>query len=148
MWLLETEGLAGQKHPLLTVFSPRFLADRLGVFDSLSQVGYNDLMAYMARQISQFRLSGKEFAMQHLGADKEMHDSLKDIIKKLPLADRLDFVSVEEFPVEERLKGLPAEERLKGLRPEELLRSLAPHELARLRTLLEQSQAPDADTSD
>jgi hypothetical protein len=45
MWLLETDELAGSQHPLLTVVSPRFLADRLAIYDALTQKGYNDLMA-------------------------------------------------------------------------------------------------------
>jgi hypothetical protein len=115
MWLLETAVLAGLSHPLLTVFSPAFLADRLTVYDKLSGAGYNDLMAYMGQQISQFRKSGKEFAMQHLGAQDEMRKVLKDMVNNLLHEDILEVLTVEE-----RLKGLSAEERLRGCSPEEL----------------------------
>jgi hypothetical protein len=168
MWLLETEELVDLQHPLLSVFSPQFRRDRVGVYNSLSQAGYNDLLVYMVQQITQFRVFGEEFAMQHLGAEAEMMKTLQEIIKKLPLEDRLQFVSVDEYPVEdllkrlpaeerlkglpaeerlkglpaeERLKGLPAEERLKGLAAEERLRGLTPEELERLRQLLQHPEA-------
>ena len=121
------------------------------------------MMVYVVQQMSQFQLMGKDFAMQHLGVNKEMHLALREVLKKLPLEDRLSTVEdlpaevrlrglpVEErfkglpaeerlkgLPVEERLKGLPAEERLKGLPAEEILRGLTPEELDRLRKLLQQ----------
>ena len=39
-WVLETEELAGLSHPLLTLFSPRFLEDAAGTYDALQQGGY------------------------------------------------------------------------------------------------------------
>ena len=74
--------------------------------------------------------------MQHLGVNKEMHLALREVLKKLPLEDRLS--TVEDLPAEVRLRGLPTEERLKGLPAEEILRGLTPEELDRLRKLLQQ----------
>ncbi len=66
MWLLATEELARVEHPLLTVVSPTFRRDRFAVYDSLSHVGYDDMMVYVVQQMSQFQLKGKDFVMQHL----------------------------------------------------------------------------------
>jgi hypothetical protein len=65
-----------------------------------------------------------------------MRETLREIIRKLPLEDRLEFVTMDEIPAEERLKGLPAEERLRGLSPDEL---------ERLRKILQQpgTRKPD-----
>jgi hypothetical protein len=38
-WVLETEELAGLAHPLLTLVSPRFLANRVATYNSLHQAG-------------------------------------------------------------------------------------------------------------
>ncbi len=133
-WVLETEELAGLSHPLLTLFSPKFLQDGVGTYDTLHRGGYTELVVYLAQQIHQFRLLGKEFAMQHLGSE-EMEQVLRDFLATLPPEERL-----EGLPPTERLKGLSAEERLEGLSPEERLRGLAPEELERLRQLL-QTQA-------
>jgi hypothetical protein len=106
-WVLETEGLAGLSHPLLTLFSPRFLEDTAGTYDALQQGGYTEMVTYLAQQIHLFRRLGKEFAMQHLGSEE-----LRRVWHNI-LADT---------PAEERLEGLSAEERLKGLSAEELER--------------------------
>lgn len=133
MWLLETEALADAEHPLLSTVSPQFLNGEAPLLNSLRGSGYNDLMVYMIQQISQFQLAGEEFAMTHLGAEKEMHDTMIEILKKLPLEDRLGILTVDErlkgLPAEERLKGLAAEERLKGLAAEERLKGLPAEEV-------------------
>jgi hypothetical protein len=38
-WVLETEELAGLKHPLLTLVSPKFLENRVATYDLLRQDG-------------------------------------------------------------------------------------------------------------
>ncbi len=173
LWLLETEELAGLQHPLLTVMSPTFRRDRFAVYDTLSNVGYDDMMVYVVQQISQFHLSGKDFAMQHFGVNQEMHLALREVLKKLPLEDRLSTVEdlpaevllqrllpeermkglpaeerMKGLPAEERMKGLPAEERMKGLPAEERLRGLTPEELDRLRLLLQQRAASEDGRTD
>ena len=115
--------LAGLSHPLLTLFSPRFLQDATGTYDALQQGGYTEMVTYLAQQIHLFRRLGKEFAMQHLGSD-ELQRVWRDI-----LADT---------PPEERLEGLSAEERLKGLSVEERLRGLSGEELERLQQVLQE----------
>jgi hypothetical protein len=139
-WVLETEELAGLSHPLLTLFSPTFLRDGVATYDALHRAGYTTLVVYLAQQIHQFRLLGKEFAMQHLGSE-EMRRVLRDILATLPPDERLEVLSPEE-----RLRGLTPEERLKGLSPEERLQGLSAEELERLRRLL-QSQAKADDSS-
>jgi hypothetical protein len=132
-WVLETEELAGLSHPLLTVLSPRFLQDRVAIYDLLRQGGYTNLVVYLAQQIHQFHLLGKEFAMQHLGAEDEMEQALRDFLATMSPEERLQGLSPEE-----RLQGLSPEERLRGLPPEERLRGLTTEELERLRLLLQQ----------
>jgi hypothetical protein len=150
-WVLETEVLAGVSHPLLTLFSPWILRDRLRTYDSLRQGGYADMMVYVAQQIRQFQSLGKDFAMQHLGAEDQMPQVLRDFLASLSLEERLVGISPKEL-----LQGLSPdqlqqawrnllvsrspEERLEGLSPEERLRGLSPEELERLRQLL-QAQA-------
>jgi hypothetical protein len=83
----------------------------------------------MTQQIRQFHLLGREFAMQHLGADDEMRKVLLDLLAVMSPEDRLAGLSPEE-----RLKGLALEERLKGLTPEEI---------ERLKELLQQQTKAD-----
>jgi hypothetical protein len=122
MWLLETESLADVEHPLLVAFSPQFLRDTAQVSSWLRAAGYNDVAVYVAQQLTQFHKSGEEFAMVHQGADKEMYETLLKLIKELPFEDRIRFVSLDEIPVEERLKGVHAEELLKYLPADEVER--------------------------
>jgi hypothetical protein len=149
--VLETETLAGLEHPLLTVVSPRVLADRVATYDLLQQGGYTDMVVYLAQQIHQFRLLGKEFAMQHLGTEDEMKLTWRALLKSLTPEERLEDMSPEEIlrglhprkaawrdflaklPPEERLEGMSLEERLRGLKPEQaawrdLLKRLPPEE--------------------
>ena len=44
MWVLETEELAGVKHPLLTVGSPKFLENRVATYDLMHQGGYTNVV--------------------------------------------------------------------------------------------------------
>jgi hypothetical protein len=126
-WVLETEELAGLSHPLLTLFSPRFLADTAATYEALQQSGYTEMVTYLAQQIQQFRRLGKEFTMLHLG-----NEDLKRALRGL----------LTDMTAEERLEGLSAEERLKGLSAEECVKGLAAQELERLRQLLQkQSKA-------
>jgi hypothetical protein len=122
-WVLETEQLVGLKHPLLSLLSPAFLENRVAVYELLRQGGYTNLVVYLGQQIHQFRLRGKEFAMQHLGAEDQMEKVLRDFLATLP--------------PEERLEGLSPAERLRGLSPEDLLRGLSPDDRERLRQLLQ-----------
>jgi hypothetical protein len=128
-WVLETNVLAGLTHPLLTLVSPQLLEKQSVVYDDLQGAGYDDLMQYVVQQVVQFRSQGKEFAMQHLGADNEMLQVWKDILKKLPADDLLEMLTVED-----RLKGLPAED---------LVRGMEPAELERLRQLLQAPRKQD-----
>ena len=115
--MLETGELAGLEHPLLTLVSPRFLQNGPGTYELMHQGGYTKLAVYLAQQIHQFNLRGKEFAMQHLGSEDQMQQVLRDFLATLPPKERLKSLSVEE-----RLEGLSPEERLKGLSSEELER--------------------------
>jgi hypothetical protein len=126
-------GLAGQDHPVLTLISPEFLRNRVQVYNLLRQAGYTELVVFMAQQIEQFRRLGKEFAMQHLGSEDEMLQTLKDMYAALP--------------VEERLECLTTEERLKGLSPEDRLKGMTPEEFERLKQLV-QGQAKLDDNAD
>jgi hypothetical protein len=122
----------------------------VATYDALVKGGYTTLMVYLAQQVSQFQRQGKEFAMQHLGAETELVKVMHDLIESLtpedrdkvwPLPERMKGASPEQ-----RLAGLSPQERLQGLSPQELLRALAPEELERLRQLL-QSQTKADDSS-
>ena len=119
-WVLETAALAGLNHPLLTLVSPTFLANPVSAYDQLRQAGYTNLVVYLTQQIQQFRMSGEEFAMQHLGTEDELKQVLREIMATMS--------------PEERLEGLSAEERLQGLTPQQL---------EQLRQLLEQRRSAD-----
>jgi hypothetical protein len=148
-WVLETEVLAGLSHPLLSLFSPQLLHDRLRTYETLRQGGYTEMMVYVTQQIRQFERLGKDFAMQHLGAEDQMPQFLHDFLASLSLEERLVGMSPEELlrglSPEVLLKSLPPEVLLKSLSPEVLLKSLPPEALERLRQLL-QAQA-NADNS-
>jgi hypothetical protein len=131
-WVLETEVLAGLSHPLLTVLSPHVLQARVATYDALHQGGYNKLMMYVFQQINQFRLLGKEFAMQHLGAEDEMQLTWRDLLASLPPEERMEGIAPQE-----RIKGLSPEDRLEGLSLEDRLRGLSPEEWKRLQKLVE-----------
>jgi hypothetical protein len=170
-WVLETDELAGLDHPLLTLVSPQFLANRVAIYDLLHQGGYTNLVVYLAQQITQFNLLGKEFAMQHLGTEDEMQQAIRDLVASWPLEQRLAGVSprdllehapqvlrelVATLPPEERLEGLSPEARMEGLSPElrmeglspeERLRGLTAEDRERLRQLLQQ-QLPKSNSSD
>lgn len=142
LWLLETAALADVGHPLLALFSPRFLAEGVRTYTELRAVGYARLVNYLAQQVQQFRLRGEEFAMQHQGTEDEMALVWRDLLNSLTLEERLSGLTLEErlsgLPPEEILRRLPPEERLRGLPPEERLRGLSPEEREQLRRLLEQ----------
>jgi hypothetical protein len=130
-WVLETEVLAGLSHPLLTLISPWFLKKPGATYDILHRAGYAQLVVYLAQQIHQFRLQGTEFAMQHLGAEDELKQVLRDLLATMS--------------PQERLEGLSPKERLEGLSPEELLGGLTPEARERLRQLLlTQTKADDS----
>jgi hypothetical protein len=135
-WVLETEVLAGVDHPLLTLFSPQLLENRLATYDLLRQGGYTTLMVYVAQQINQFRVLGREFAMQHAGTDEEMMQAWHDLLTRLSPEDRATVLS--HASIEERLAGISAEELLRGL-------SLTERE--RLRRLLQQPPGQEGDSS-
>jgi hypothetical protein len=118
-WLLETNRLVGPEHPLLSLVSQRFLRDRLTVYHQLRQGGYTNLVVYLGQQIHQFRRLGPEFAMQHLGAEDQMEQVLRDFLASLPVEERLRGLSPEDPSLQEFLASLPVEERLRGLSPED-----------------------------
>jgi hypothetical protein len=77
--------------------------------------------------------------MQHLGAEDEMQQALRDILATLPPEDRLRGLTPEELR-----RGLAPDQMQQALRdilatlpPEELVRGLAPDALERLRRLLQ-----------
>ena len=104
--------------------NPKFLANRVATYDLLREGGYTNLVVYLAQQIQQFRLRGKDFAMQHLGTEDELKQVLRDL-----------------------LATMSPEERLEGLSPEERLRGLAPEEVERLRQLLQTQTKADQSSS-
>jgi hypothetical protein len=118
--VLETEQLVGLGHPLLSLLSPTFLENGVAVYELLHQGGYTNVVVYLSQQINQFRLRGTEFAMQHLGAEDEMQQVLRDI-----------------------LATLPPEERMRGLSPEDRLLGLSPEDLEHLRQLLQKQNKPN-----
>jgi hypothetical protein len=138
-WVLETGELTGLAHPLLTVFSPQFLENRLAVYNTLHRGGYTNLVVYLAQQIHQFRLRGKDFAMQHLGAEDQMQQALRDLLASLPPEELLGALSPQRDrqALHDFLASLSPEQRLAGLPPEERLRGLSPEELERLKQLLQ-----------
>jgi hypothetical protein len=95
----------------------------------------------MAQQIQQFKRLGKEFAMQHLGSEDEMHQAMRDVLASMPVERRLEGLSAEQL-----WQALPPEERLKGLSPEERLQGLTPDELELLKQLLQQRANADDNT--
>ncbi len=141
-WVLETETLAGLNHPLLTLISPPFLKNPVSAYELLCQGGYDNMVVYLSQQIQQFRLRGKEFAMQHLGAEDELAKVLREILVTLPPEERLEGLSPKQ-----RLEGLSPEQRLEGLSPEDLLRGLSPEDRERLRHLLQNQTKPDSSSS-
>jgi hypothetical protein len=144
-WLLETSELADPQHPVLTLFSPEFLRDRVHIYQTLRQAGYTELVGYMFQQIEQFKSQGEEFAMQHFGSEDEMWQVMRDIVAGLTLEEQLDMFKT--LPPEARLKTLLPEERLKGLSPEERLKGLTPEELERLKDLLLKQTKAEGDTN-
>jgi hypothetical protein len=118
-WLVETDVMAEQGQPVLSLVSRAFLNDRQSIIEKLAHSAYADLVQYMVQQVEQFR-SEEDFAMQQV-----LSENLKEFSAKL----RAKFL--EETPVEERLRGLS---------PEELLAGLSAEERARLRELLERAE--------
>jgi hypothetical protein len=162
-WVLETEELAGLDHPLLTLVSPILLKNRSATYDLFLQAGYTNMMVYMHQQIQQFRMSGEEFAMQHLGAEDELKQVLMDLWATMSTEQRLETLTPAEIqrlmatlPPEKRLVGLSEEEilahtsikkRLASIPPEEILSGLTPEQLKRLRLLLQQQPPAENDSS-
>lgn len=140
MWLLETEVLWGTEHPEMSLVSRKFLDDVRGTYDKLSAAGYTDLVVYMIQQVQQFQRLGRDFAMQHLGAEDELMKVLEEINAALPPERRLVGMSDEDrlagLSPERRLAGLPPEQRVAGLSPEQRLAGLSPEERDRLKELL------------
>ncbi len=119
-----------EQNARLLVFSPQMELLRYGrahfqpCSPETSTLLYKLFLAYsedpdMAEQM-------KEFVRQ----------TLEEMVKSLPAAERLKGLSPEE-----RLEGLPAEERLKGLSPEQRLAGLSPEELEALAALIRQRGA-------
>jgi hypothetical protein len=70
--------------------------------------------------------------MQHLGAEDQLPQVLRDFLASLSLEERLVGMSPEEL-----LRGLSPQERQEGLSPEDILEGLSPEDLKRLRQLLQ-----------
>jgi hypothetical protein len=117
-WLVETDVMAEQGQPILSLVSRVFLRDRERIIAQLTHTGHVDLLCYMLQQVQQFRKLGEDFAMQH--KDSEYLGEVEAELRTAVL---------EAIPAEERLRGLPPEERLRGLPPEERLRGVSFDEL-------------------
>jgi hypothetical protein len=116
-------------------------------------------MIYLARQISQFRFRGKEFSMQRLRTESQIHQGWREVwatlspqeqLVGLYPEERLQEMSPDEVKQAWRdwLTSLTPEERLRGLSPEERLRGLSPEERERLRQLFQQPpHQPEAPSS-
>jgi hypothetical protein len=141
-WVLETERLVGLEHPLLTLVSPSLLKNRIATYDIMKQGGYTELMAHLTQQISQFSFLGKEFAMQHLGAENEMTKILCDLWDAMTDEER-----ERALPKKQRLKGLTPEERREGLSVKEWLLGLTAEEREQLRQLLQQPPPDESDSN-
>jgi hypothetical protein len=126
-WVVETEELVGLSHPLMTLFSPQLLENPHAIYDLLKQGGYTNMVIYVAQQVNQFRLRGKEFAMQHQGAEDEMLKAWHDTLAHLSPEDQAEVLA--HTSIEQRLAGIPPEQRLAGLTLEERdrLRKLLQH---------------------
>jgi hypothetical protein len=138
-WLLETEALAGLRHPLLTLFSPQFLNQGPQTYAQLRQGGYTELVVYLAQQIQQFQQKGAEFAMQHLGTEDEMEQALLAVVASLPTEKLLAGLDRRKL-----MASLPPKERLAGLSAQDLLASLSPEVRESLRTQLQDEDPPAA----
>lgn len=142
-WVLETEVLAGLDHPLLTLFSPTFLQDRLATYRVLRDGGYTELVVYLAQQVQQFHSLGEEFAMQHLGTEDELITVLRDMWKAMPPKERakmFDPEEVKQFGAREELVPV-LRDMWKAMTPELRLRILDPEEMKQLRTEKEGKQS-------
>ena len=139
-WLVETDVMAERGQPILSLVSRVFLNNRQGIIDKLAGRDRAALerYRYMVQQIKQFR--GEE--------DIAMHETLSQNLEQL--AHEFFIKTMEEAPVEERLRGLSPEERLRGLQPEERVRGLSleerfagltEEEKARLRELFQRKQS-------
>jgi hypothetical protein len=131
--------------------------DNLIVHDSVSILptgfSWRNVVVYLAQQITQFRVLGKEFAMQHLGAEDELKQVLRDIWATMSPEERLEVFSPEErlrllrkelamqhLGADDELKqvlreivaSMTPEERLEYLVTPDLLERLAPAFLARI----------------
>ena len=128
-WLVETDLMADQGQPILSLVNHVFLGDHARIIEQLNPA-HAALLYYVLQQIQQFRQLGKEFAMQHKDSEYlgQREEELQTAV--------LDAISPER-----RLRGLPPEERLRGLPPEERLKGLSQEELARLREFLQRERS-------
>jgi hypothetical protein len=131
-WLVETDVMAEQGEPILSLVSRAFLHDRRSIIDKLARKGHRALAHYhyMVQQVQQFR-DEEDFAMQ-----QALLETLEQFDEEL--VTRM----LEELPTERRLRGLPPEERLRGLPLEERLAGLSDEDVARLRELLDRKKRP------
>ena len=131
-WLVETNVMAEQGEPILSLVSRAFLHDRRSIIDKLARKGHRALAHYhyMVQQVQQFR-DEEDFAMQ-----QALLETLEQFDEEL--VTRM----LEELPAERRLCGLPPEERLRGLPLEERLAGLSDEDVARLRELLDRKKRP------
>jgi hypothetical protein len=119
--------VAGLPSPLV-VAELRVIAAREGddVLRWLAVEGALTLAAL--RWIRQHVHTGSHDMSMQIDEDLEgFYQYAKELMKKLPLAERL-----EDLAPEQRLAGLAPEQRLAGLAPEQRLAGLAPEQLARV----------------
>jgi hypothetical protein len=132
-WVIETDEMALQRRPILTLFSRSFLRDRRRIIDELGSGGGESVLCSVMQQIQQFRQFGAEWIMQFPDVD-QLDEFEAELRRSVLLA----------CPPQERLEGLSPQERLEGLSPQERLEGLSPEDRRRLKELLDQEDKQDS----
>jgi hypothetical protein len=142
-WLVETDVMAEQGQPVLSLVSRLFLNDPGSIIDKWACGPFGQLVEWMVQQVRQFDPEEDSAVQQALSENLEelQEQLLTKMLERTPRERLLQVLSPEErlrgLPPEERLRGLPPEERLRGLSPEQRLAGLSEQEAARMRELLE-----------
>ena len=133
-WLVETDVMAEQGQPVLSLVSRLFLNDPGSIIDKWACGPFGQLVEWMVQQVRQFDPEEDSAVQQALSENLEelQEQLLTKMLERTPRERLLQVLSPEE-----RLRGLPPEERLRGLSPEQRLAGLSEQEAARMRELLE-----------
>jgi hypothetical protein len=127
-WLVETDVMAEQGQPLLSLVSRLFLNDRESIIEKLAYGPYGRLVEWMVQQVKQFDPE-EDSAVQQL-LSKNLEELQEELLTKM----------LERTPRERLLQALSPEERLRGLSPEQILAGVSEEEAARMRELLERKE--------